>query len=200
MAPENLRTVMQYSILTTIPVPNQPYLGKCLGLQNKSFLPNDVRNFLFLLRNNSLSLNNRLNAFDENVSPFCTFCRIIDGETATRDSFNHFFFSCPVTNNLLLQWTRELNPAPDINSLDFKQLYWFGSGTLSYDESGSVALCMDLFKYVIWKSKLRRRLPNFIYVLREFTFLVETACTLSRKFTLRLQNNNLLANFLPARG
>ena len=52
-APENLRTVMQYSILTTIPVPDQPYLGKCLGLWNKSFLPNDVRNFLFLLRNNS---------------------------------------------------------------------------------------------------------------------------------------------------
>ena len=199
-APENLRTVMQYSILTTIPVPDQPYLGKCLGLWNKSFLPNDVRNFLFLLRNNSLPLNNRLNAFNENVSPFCTFCRIIDGDTATRDSFNHFFFSCPVTNNLLLQWTRELNPAPDINSHDFKQLYWYGSGTLSNDESGTVALCMDLFKYVIWKSKLRRRLPNFICVLREFSFLVETSCTLSRKVKHRLQNNNLLANFLPARG
>ena len=102
---ETLRTVTQFAYLTVTPTPENHTLGKVLGSWNKSFLGNDLRNFLFLLRNNSLPLNNRVNAFDNNVSPLCTFCRIIDRDTRVRDSFVHFFYSCPVTNNLLFQWT-----------------------------------------------------------------------------------------------
>ena len=45
----------------------------------------------------------------------------------------------------MFQWTRQMNLAPDIDSQEFKQLYWFGSGMLTDDETGTVALCMDLF-------------------------------------------------------
>ena len=50
----DLRTVIHYANLTGIPSPAQPTLAKCLGSWNKSFLGNDLQNFLFLLRNNSL--------------------------------------------------------------------------------------------------------------------------------------------------
>ena len=118
----------------------------------------------------------------------------------TRDSFNHFFLTCPVTNNLLRQWTRDLNPAPDINSLEFRKLYWFGSGTLSEDESGTAALCMDIFKYAIWKSKQRRRLPNVVTIKREVSFILETASAQSRKLRQKILNNTLISNLLQARG
>ena len=109
---DNLRTVIQYANLTGTLIPVNSILGKCLGSWNKSFLGNDLPNFLFLLRNNSLPLNNRVNAFDNDVSPLFTFCRIIDRDKRARDSFVHFFYNCPVTNNLLFQWTRALVPPP----------------------------------------------------------------------------------------
>ena len=195
-----MRIVTQYCVLVSVPTPEPPLLGKCMGLWNKSSLPNDLRNFLFLLRNNSLPLNNRLNAFDVDVSPLCSFCRIVDRDTVTRDSFNHFFLACPVTNNLLRQWTLDLNPAPDINSLEFQKLYWFGSGTLSDDESGTAALCMDIFKNAIWKSKQRRRLPNVVTIKREVSFILETASAQSRKLRQKILNNTLISNLLQARG
>ena len=61
-----------------------------------SALPNDMRNFLFLLRNNTLPLNNRINAFDAQISPMCTFCRIAYRDTLNRDSFEHFFIAAPI--------------------------------------------------------------------------------------------------------
>ena len=85
------RTVNYFSELTHAAVPDLVSLEACLGLWNHSFLTNDLRNFLFLLCNNSLPLNNRLNAFDPEVQPSCNFCRIIDRETAPRDGFYHFF-------------------------------------------------------------------------------------------------------------
>ena len=71
---------------------------------------------------------------------------------------------------------------------------------LTDDETGTVAQCMDLFKYVIWKSKQRRHLPNSVIVSRELRFLLETACKMSQWFHHRLVNNNLIANFFQARG
>ena len=99
--PLTQRTVAYFGELANTMLPNLTSLKFCLGLWNNSCLSNDFRNFLFHLRNNSLPLNNRLNAFDQDVSPSCSFCRIIDRETAPRDSFYHFFFRCPVTKRLL---------------------------------------------------------------------------------------------------
>ena len=98
------RTVNYFSELTHAAVPDLVSLEACLGLWNHSFLTNDLRNFLFLLCNDSLPLNNRLNAFDPEVQPSCNFCRIIDRETAPWDGFYHFFFSCPISNRLLREW------------------------------------------------------------------------------------------------
>ena len=94
--PETLRIVNSFSILADCPVPGPANLKKCLGLWSNSWINNDMRQFLYLLRNNGLMLNNRLNAIDETVSPYCTFCRIIDRASAERDGFLHFFRNGPV--------------------------------------------------------------------------------------------------------
>ena len=78
-----------------------------------------------------------------------------------QDRFVHFFYNCPVTNNLLFQWTRALVPPPDINTLNFKKLYWYGYDEISNDQTGSLGLVTDIFKYVVvilypsgWRSVL----------------------------------------------
>ena len=65
---------------------------------------------------------------------------MIDRDTLVQDSFVHFFYNCPVTNNLLFQWTRALVPPPDINSLNFKKLYWYGYDDIINDQTGSLGL------------------------------------------------------------
>ena len=199
-AVENLRNVSHFSELVRLPLLSNQSIKKSLGLWMLSALPNDMRNFLFLLRNNTLPLNNRINAFDAQISPMCTFCRIADRDTLNRDSFEHFFYSCPYSRNLLLQWSRALEPAPDIDSEDFRYLYWYGTGNLTSDESGTVCLAMDTFKYVLWKSKLRKRIPNITTVKRETEFLISLICLQSRKTGFRFRNINLVANYFQARG
>ena len=116
------------------------------------------------------------------------------GGFGLRDSFVHFFYNCPVTNNLLFQWTRVFEPPPDINSLNFKKLYWYGYNDTSNDLSGTLCIVMDIFKYAIWKSKQRRHLPNILALSREISFILDVACTASRTFRLTTANINLISN------
>ena len=99
--PLTQRSAVYFSELSNTELPDIDCLKACLGLWNYSYLTNDFRNFLFQLRNNSLPLNNRLNAFNPGISPTCNFCRIIDRDAAPHDGFYHFFFSCPISNRLL---------------------------------------------------------------------------------------------------
>ena len=159
-----------------------------------------MREFLFKQRNNQLSLNNRLNAFDINVDPRCNFCRILNNNTRTRDSFSHLFFNCPVTRVLLQQFANIFEPNLDIGSENFKKLYWYG-GADGVEGSGQYTLfIMDCFRFIIWNFKLRRKIPNWPLFERELFFLIET--TVARNIGLRnsVLNTNLIANFLRVRG
>ena len=130
----------------------------------------------------------------------CTFCRIADRDTVNRDSFEHLFYSCPYSRNLLLQWSCALEPAPDINSEDFRYLYWYGTGNLTTDISGTVCLAMDTFKYVLWKAKQQKRIPNISTVIRESEFLISLICLQSKKTGLLFCNITLISNYFQARG
>jgi hypothetical protein len=92
-----LRTDNTFSELTDSLVPDSETIKFYLGLWNCSFLPNDFREFIFKERNNCLRLNNRLANFRQNISYKCCFCRIINADTCTRESFSHLFLDCPVT-------------------------------------------------------------------------------------------------------
>ena len=124
---QNIRCVRKFAQLTDTTVPENKNIAACLGNWYHSYLPNDFRNFLFLFRNNQLPLNNRINAFDDTVDPRCTFCRIIDNNTASRDGLSHVFRTCIVTDRLIAQLITKLEPIPDPNSIEFKHMYWYGS-------------------------------------------------------------------------
>ena len=159
-----------------------------------------MREFIFKFRNNQLPLNNRLSAYDNTVDPRCNFCRIIDNQSTTRDSFEHFFLTCRVTKSLLNNFSRKLEPAPDTNSEYFTKLYWFGSCDTDPHMEKFIILAMDLFRFVLWTFKCRKKVPNWPMFEREFNFLLVT--TLDRNTSLKLgfMNLNMLANIYPALG
>ena len=59
---------------------------------------------------------------------------------------------------------------------------------------------MDIFKYAVWKSKQRRRLPNFIMLSREISFILDLARSANVSFRYTTDNINLIANLFQARG
>ena len=203
----NLRCVNTLARLTDTTIPVSPHLNNCLAHWQSAYMTNDTRNFLFTLRNNDLRLNNRLNAYDNDIDARCTFCRILDSNTNARDGLNHAFFLCPTTKFFLGILIQKCEPVPDMDTRDFRQLYWYGSEATEeeedpytpYSNSGGL-LVFDLFRYTIWKFRSRRRVPNEITFFREFNFSLKL-CTLKNKRAGEiLAGNNMFANFLPARG
>ena len=198
--PVNLRTVLTFLNLANVPVPPLIPLKKCLGLWNSAWIHNDMRNFLYWLRNNGLPLNNRLNAFYPTVSPKCSFCRIVNRDTAPRDGFLHLFYECQITSRLLQQWCAIFEPPLQINDPSFRQFYWYGINPVEENGSALVIFISDTFKYVLWKFKQRKKIPNFQAFIGEEFFIVQTAANNSQKIRCGIAENNMIANFLQARG
>ena len=198
--PNNLQIVRTFRILTGTAPQTIGNTKMCLNAWGRPALQNNMREFLFKQRTNQLSLNNRLNAFDATVDPRCNFCRIIDHDTTTRDSFAHVFFECPVTENLLRHFCSIFEPHLDIETETFKNLYWYGHDDGILDSGQYVLLIMDCFRFILWSFKKRRKIPNWLTFERELLFLIET--TASRNIGLKngILNTNLIANFLRVRG
>ena len=119
-------TVQTFTNLSNTPVPATEQLKKAIGIWKWSWLNNDMRNFIYLLRNNGLMLNNRLNAFDPTISPICTFCKILDRDTCNRDGLAHFFMECAMTRRLLKVWGSKFEPQVSLINPGFFTLYWYG--------------------------------------------------------------------------
>ena len=121
--PSNLPTVQTFTNLSNTPAPALETLKKAIGLWKWSWLSNDMRNFIYLLRNNGLMLNNCLNAFDPTISPICT---ILDRDTRHRDGHAHFFMECAITSRLLNVWGSKFEPQVSLVNPGFFSLYWYG--------------------------------------------------------------------------
>jgi hypothetical protein len=72
--------------------PSREYVGKIIGIWNKSYLPNKIRDFAFKFYNNQLSINTRLSHYVRNRSRSCCFCSISGDADPGDESFLHLFF------------------------------------------------------------------------------------------------------------
>jgi hypothetical protein len=142
----------------------------------QSFLSNDFRVFIFNCRYNMLPLNNRLNSYNAEIDPRCSFCRILSKDCLQRDSFIHCFFDCPVTKKLLLYTLGKL----DLNILlvepeIFRICYWYGIYThteMTTSKNFLLTLIFDVFRYLLFKHRLRRHIPNSESFFSEFRFFL----------------------------
>ena len=128
------------------------------------------------------------------------FCRIIDNNTASRDGLSHVFCTCIVTDRLIAQLINKLEPIPDPNSIEFKHMYWYGSLPETPQLTPYILLVFDTFRYVHWKYKLRRKIPNFDTLLSEIRFILSISCKISTNLRKKIHSINMLANFIQAPG
>jgi hypothetical protein len=169
-------SVATFCNLINVAIPSAVTLSTTNGGWSFSFLPNDFREFIFLERNNFLKTGNRAANYVANLDERCSFCRVINPQTLVRETFFHLFFSCPTTCLLLRGMTRLGGHlySPDENL--FIEKYWFGS--IDGKPTVPLILIYEIFRYVIWKFKLRRIVPtqinffeNFVSCLRQIKLL-----------------------------
>jgi hypothetical protein len=193
----NIRHVVTFSALIELEIPPDGVLTKSLSLWNNNYFSSQIKDFIFKLRSNYLKLNNRLHAFDQNVNPNCTFCRIIDGRTANRDSLLHCFYRCPVVVTLIQRIRRNYFEVPDPA---FPLFYWFGVLDGHENLTEFFLSFWDIFRYNIFKFRSRRQVPNYILFENEFLFCIRTGMARTDRFSLLIRNSNPLARLAQALG
>ncbi len=125
---------------------------------NISFLPNGLREFIFLELNNFLKIGVRAVNYMQRVSEYCSLCRIINPDTVSRETMQHLFFHCPITTALLRGLTRTLGLKHTPGTVDFSSKYWLGKLMDKFEIS--LFLTFAIFRHLIWKFKLRKIIPT----------------------------------------
>jgi len=196
--PNESRTVQTFATLTDTEVPDSTTLGFNLSLWNCTFLPNDMREFLFKERNNSLPLGTRIAHFLENINEKCSFCRIINPDTHHRESFNHFFLDCPVTRANLNGFLRISGSTIQGNHPGLKNAFWYGLVNDTYYKD--VALIFSIFRFCMWKFKIRKIFPRPTEITGLAKNILNTVTCMRPKLIPVIIGNNYFANLLQARG
>jgi Reverse transcriptase (RNA-dependent DNA polymerase) len=176
-------------------------MGLWTSLWNIHCIPNDLRQFIFNCRYNCLPLNNRLHSYMREIDPRCTFCRIIDSGTRQEDSFIHCFFHCNTTRLLLKFIADSINIGIDVFN---ENIYWYGI----YDETTDleqkkyilINLMFDIFRFTVFKHRLRRNIPNREHLLAEFVNYHKILFKVSRSLQSTASNWHIMAGLLQAIG
>ncbi len=193
-----LRTVITYAELTNTLIPDPESLGTILGTWNLSFLSNEVREFIFKERNNCLPLNNRAAHFVQNLSDKCSFCRIINPDTNTRENFSHLFFDCPISNLVLNGFIRLSGIRVLGNDPNIRNIYW--NGIIQNSLNKELLLIFELFRYCVWKSKIRRTVPRARTILYFLSNILSTIFSIKPEIETKIRNNLICAPLLQALG
>jgi hypothetical protein len=159
--------------LVNLPVPDCAILRRINKSWCLSYLPSRVKDFIFKMRSNYLQLNNRLNAYNENVDPKCTFCRIRIGGGAARDSLEHCFLTCPTSGNAINALNREFFNNYQIG--DFPNFFWTGIIEGKENLMEVFLTFWDVYQFLLFKYRLRRKIPNVEVLKREIVFMLRTS-------------------------
>jgi hypothetical protein len=178
------------------------YLKNWVGLWKLNSLSNDLKFFIFQCRFNYLPTNNRLHAYRPEIDPRCTFCRINDDSTDARDSFVHFFYNCPTTTSLLKEFFKKID-IPFNDDINTRDIYWYGI----YDKDDMCVntltcfnLVFDVFRYILYKFKLRKVLPMFADIYDQVKFVLKNIGNANNKIKRELSKNKNLAIISQALG
>ncbi len=182
----------------SLDIPDKKNLLATLGAWNLSFLTNDNREFMYLERNNFLRVGAIAIHIWNNVDDRCTFCRILNPDTVNRETFNHIFRSCPVTNNLLRGLTRTLGLLYTADMEGFASMYWLGikNGKFHLD----LFLIFEMFRHCIWTFKKRRIIPTQIVFAQNFKSDLNTVKLMKQSLFQDIVTHFDNAIFLQAMG
>jgi hypothetical protein len=125
---------------------------------------------------------------------------LADPDTNIRENFAHCFFDCDTVLNLIYLTNNQFFSPTDPETL--KNVYWFGThnnSTTAIDQS-IILTFWDTFRFIIFKLKGRKIIPEFVLVRQQLTFLLRTILGQNNRLRDHIRNNNLYANLVPALG
>jgi hypothetical protein len=155
LTPINLltnRALNTFSRLIDLPVPVLESAEQIFLSWTHSFTGNRIREFIYKFRNNYLALNNRVNAYNQQIDPRCTFCRIRNPDTVQRESLAHTFYDCQTTAAVIYHTMNTLFDQ-NLTVIEKKKFYWYGEhpdpDLKKY--KGYLLLIWDLLRYTIYQ-------------------------------------------------
>jgi hypothetical protein len=172
-----LTQVNTFARITNTNVPAIDRLKNMHGMWGKSFLCNDFRVFLLKYHNNLLGLGNRIAHFVQNVDVRCTFCLLANKPDPVPESFEHVFYSCPVTQALQKIFFEKYT------TKELTAEIFFGGAGLAGNEKENIpfSLVLDIFRYSLWQCKLNKRLPTLAYISEEVVYMTNSICKTSKE-------------------
>ena len=96
-----------------------------------------------------------------------------------------------------------INLVPELaNNSEFNTIFWLGKNhnEMVMDSCPKYLLIFETFRYIIWKKKLARKIPNPPQVLRELALALLNMAAQNRTVELIIFDNNLLARCKQALG
>jgi hypothetical protein len=124
--------------------------------------------------------------------------RIVNPETNQKENFRHQFFDCPVTRTALNGFFLLSRLRIRGNDPNLKTIFWYG--TTNVTEYTDLMLIFELFRYGIWKCKLRKLLPRSIEITKTVSTMLENILKIRPKIRVKMETNPVCSLFLQALG
>jgi hypothetical protein len=158
---------------------------------DKNYLSNDLRVFMFKLRNNTLPVNTILSHFVRDTSRNCTFCDLSFNPEIEDETPLHLFFNCTVSEQIRERFYKWVTN--DENFIITRTEFFTSFKTRTNFFLLSLFVLTQIFLKFLWDCKIRKILPVFehlkITVISETTVIMK----LSKQMDKFFKNSNLNA-------
>ncbi len=170
---------------------------KILSTWNNHYLENSLREFLFNCWHNILRTEDRKSHF-YGTDGRCFFCKNMNPPLNNKESFQHLFLTCPLTNNILNRTLIVYNIIFADPSVKFSDVYWYG--TINQSLCTPTLFFFDAFRFCLWNFKMRRKIPRTESLLEMLTTVVTSVFLTNKKLKKTFNNVPHFTTFLQALG
>jgi hypothetical protein len=172
--------IINFCKIANIPMPVDVSAEKMNSLWTTYYFPSELKTFIFKFHHNTLGLNIRVNHFNEERDPACTFCKKSINFPCERESFEHFFWYCPITAKMKDNFfnnfaTKEIT----------KTIYFTGTDSDNNFIEPVFVTC-NVFRYILWTFKLKNKLPSWPAFINDFQYLMSILCGSNKKLRTRI--------------
>jgi hypothetical protein len=151
---------------------------------NKNFLPSSIRVFIFKFYNSMLGLNCRVSHFNPGINASCTFCDDRKLLPAPKETMEHLFYYCPLVHKLIIGFCTKYLRNPELDRVTF-----FTSDITEFEvKNNSLNIVLDIFRYVVWQYKLKKKYPTSLEFWPEFEYQLSTVTGSSQRFVSELMD------------
>jgi hypothetical protein len=180
------RAVQAYLRTVNVATVSSRRASNIMSNWNKTFLPSTVRVFIFKFYNNMLGLNSRVAHFNPGINASCTFCEDRKFLPAPKETMEHLFFYCPVVADLIQGFCTKFLRNPELEH----DMYFTSEINVFEVKNNSLNLVLDIFRYVLWQYKLKKKYPTSLEFWSEFEYQLSVATGSSQRFVSELMDCN----------